>query len=429
MSGNTTVSRILQSGSSPTVIAAELARFRRNMTVLFTDIKGSTAYFSRFGDTAGLMMVHQCNELVGEIVQKHGGWVVKTIGDSVMAVFEDCRKGVTAAVQMQRSLAAKNARAQPAERVFVRIGLNYGLGIVRSNDVFGDVVNVASRVESVASAEQIVISDTVKEELGDTSDFKLRYLGQFVLKGKSEDRALFELDWNQQRPLPPTPAHGMLTVFRKSPQPPQFKLRHLARDGKVSAEYDLADRALSIGRREATLKFPDDAKMEPHHAQITVESGQVFVEPIGNAAVFFTTVGTYTLQDGDVVKMGDHLFQFSARTEALKRAAAIGTCIRDLATQLASPVAEFVSLGLSDEHFSLDREEVTWGRSQATYTFPEDVLMSRAHAKVYHRGEDFFLEDLESRNGTFLKARSKVPVPAGTRMLIGGQLLQLACIR
>src|SRR5713226_3309982 len=124
MSGSTSVSRILQSGSSPTVIAAELARFRRNVTILFTDIKGSTAYFTRFGDTAGLMMVHQCNELVGEIVQKYSGWVVKAGGDSVMAMCDECRQAVLSAVEMQRALAAKNATVQETERVFIRIGLN-----------------------------------------------------------------------------------------------------------------------------------------------------------------------------------------------------------------------------------------------------------------------------------------------------------------
>ena len=426
MSQKTSVSRILDSGSSQALIAAELEKFRRNVTVLFTDIKGSTAYFTRFGDTAGLMMVHQCNELLGEITAKHQGWVVKTIGDAVMAVFDDCKAAVRAAVAMQTALTERNAKKQDEnERVFIRIGLNYGPGIVKSNDVFGDVVNVASRVESVASAEQIVISDTLKEALGTSCDFKIRYLGQFVLRGKGEDRALFEVVWSEQNGPRPTPAHTMLTVFGKSSLVPKFRLCRLGTDGRVNAEFDLPKEAVTIGRSDAKLKFADDTLMAPKHARVSVDNGQVMIEPVDHAAVFLSIIGTYTLQDGDIVKMGEHLFRYSARTEALTRAASMGTRISDLATELAAPVAEFVNVGASDEHFPLDREEITFGRSQATYAFPDDRVMSRAHAKVYHRGEDFFLEDLESRNGTFIAARGKIPIAEGTRLQIGGQVLQL----
>jgi len=50
--------------------------------------------------------------------------------------------------------------------------------------------------------------------------------------------------------------------------------------------------------------------------------------------------------------------------------------------------------------------------------------MSRAHAKLYHRGEDFFLEDVGSRNGTFVKVRNKAPVPPGATVLVGSQVLK-----
>jgi pSer/pThr/pTyr-binding forkhead associated (FHA) protein len=51
--------------------------------------------------------------------------------------------------------------------------------------------------------------------------------------------------------------------------------------------------------------------------------------------------------------------------------------------------------------------------------------MSRAHCKIYHRGEDFFVEDLGSRNGTFIKVRGKAPVPNGATVLVGSQVFKL----
>jgi pSer/pThr/pTyr-binding forkhead associated (FHA) protein len=88
-------------------------------------------------------------------------------------------------------------------------------------------------------------------------------------------------------------------------------------------------------------------------------------------------------------------------------------------------VAEFVSLNPDGRRYPVHEEQITWGRTKATYTFPTDTSMSRAHAKVYHRGEDFFIEDVGSTNGTFVMAREKTPVPPGVILSIGGQRLKV----
>src|SRR2546430_10791388 len=76
------VTQIIQASRGNNQLLAELEKFRRFITVMFTDIKGSTAYFEKYGDVAGLMMVHQCNDSLRQIVENHGGRVVKTIGRS-----------------------------------------------------------------------------------------------------------------------------------------------------------------------------------------------------------------------------------------------------------------------------------------------------------------------------------------------------------
>jgi len=69
---------------------------------------------------------------------------------------------------------------------------------------------------------------------------------------------------------------------------------------------------------------------------------------------------------------------------------------------------------------------VQFGRTRGTYVFPDDNLMSRSHARITQRAEDFLLEDLGSRNGTFVKVRRKTPVPSGSALLIAGQLLRVS---
>src|SRR5574340_427669 len=103
---------------------AELDKFRRDITVMFTDIKGSTAYFEKYGDVAGLMMVHQCNDMLRQIVEKHGGRVIKEIGDAIMATVDDCKESERASIEMQKSLITFHAPKPEQDHVYIRIGLN-----------------------------------------------------------------------------------------------------------------------------------------------------------------------------------------------------------------------------------------------------------------------------------------------------------------
>jgi class 3 adenylate cyclase/pSer/pThr/pTyr-binding forkhead associated (FHA) protein len=426
------VTQIIQSSRGNAELLAELEKFRRTITVMFTDIKGSTAYFEKYGDVAGLMMVHQCNDMLRQIVERHGGRVVKTIGDAIMATFEDAAESVQASIEMQAALIDFNAPKPEQDHVFIRIGLNHGSGIVKSNDVFGDVVNVASRVESVALPEQIVISDSLNQQVSKLGKFKISHLGRFALKGKEGDRDLFEVTWSDGKTVRPAAAHTMVASPKAAMVLPKYKLQHIRKDGSVGSEHELKADKLTVGRTEGDLKFASDPQLSPLHASFAVEKGQLLVQDIStdHRGVYVRLIATYMLQDGDVLMMGRRALRFKEKPEAMAAGAAVGSTVTDISALLKEPVAEFMALkpdGSVDEgvRFPLTEQEVTWGRTKGTYTFPEDGFMSRSHAKVYQRGENFFLEDTGSRNGTFVKARGKSPVPVGAMVLVGGQLLKV----
>jgi class 3 adenylate cyclase/pSer/pThr/pTyr-binding forkhead associated (FHA) protein len=432
MPQSSSVTQIIQSSRKNAEILAELEKFRRTITVMFTDIKGSTAYFEKYGDVAGLMMVHQCNDALRQIVEKHGGRVVKTIGDAIMATFDDAGGSVQAAIEMQHQLIEFNKPKPEQDHVFIRIGLNYGAGIVKSNDVFGDVVNVASRVESVALPEQIVISDSLNQQVAQLGKFRISHLGRFALKGKEGDRDLFEVTWTEHKVDRPPAAHTLVTSPKASLVLPKYKLQHIRKDGSVGSEHELKGGQLVVGRAEGDLKFSNDAQLAARHARFFSEKGQLLVEDLApeGRGVYVRLIATYMLQDGDVLMMGRRAFRFKEKPEAMAAGAAVGSTVTDIASLLKEPVAEFIALkadGSVDEvaRFPLNEQEVTWGRTKGTYTFPEDGFMSRSHAKVYQRGENFFLEDSGSRNGTFVKVHGKSPVPVGAMVLVGGQLLKV----
>ncbi|MEO6120212.1 MAG: adenylate/guanylate cyclase domain-containing protein [Terriglobales bacterium] len=424
MANNEGVTKILNLTAEQMDRAAELDKLRRNITVLFTDLKGSTSYFEKYGDSAGLLMVHRCNSMLAEAVERHGGRVIKTIGDAVMAAFEDTVEAVAASIEMQEAIAADNAGKGGAEKISIRIGINYGLGIVKSNDVFGDVVNVASRVESAAAPEQILISQALYDAVAPSGRFRIQPFGTFTLKGKSKEFNLLEVQWKPGEPQPAPAAHSMIMKVLDFSEQVKVRLTQVRTDGQAGREFEVSQQSI-VGRTQGDITFPQDAQMQPQHCRLNIEVGQLWAAPIDQAPVFFSLVGTYRLEPGDIVRIGNQMFEFRVNSAAMEMGAVLGAGVGELSLLLQHPVAEFVSMGADQKHYSVLEEQTTWGRTKATYTFPTDNALSRTHAKVYHRGEDFFIEDMGSTNGTFILIREETPIPEGAILSLGGQRLKV----
>ncbi len=425
MSGNEGVTKILNLTAEQMDRAAELDKLRRNITVLFTDLKGSTSYFEKYGDSAGLLMVHRCNSMLGDVVERHGGRVIKTIGDAVMAAFEDTAEAVQASIEMQEGIAADNTGKGGAEKISIRIGINYGLGIVKSNDVFGDVVNVASRVESAAAPEQILISHALYDAVAASGRFRIRPYGTFTLKGKAKEFDLFEVEWKPGEAPPPVAAHSMIMKVLDFSKQVKVRLIQVRTDGQTGRQFEVAQQSI-VGRTEGDITFPNDAQMQSRHCRLSIEVGQLWAAPIDQAPVFFSLVGSYRLEPGDIIRIGNQMFEFRVNQAAMEMGSVLGAGVGELSLLLQHPIAEFVSMGADQKHYSVLEEQTTWGRTKATYTFPTDNAMSRTHAKVYHRGEDFFIEDMGSTNGTFIMVREETPVPEGAILSLGGQRLKVS---
>ena len=167
---------------------------KRNITILFTDIEESTKYWHKFGDVEGRLMVDRHNRLLFPVVGKFRGRIIKTIGDSIMAAFADPENAIKAAVAMQQTMAMER-QGDDSFRIRIRIGLHTGDAIVEQGDVFGDVVNVASRVENVSKGNQILLSQATISHIDDEYAFIFKRKGRFVPKGKDKDLVVYLCDW------------------------------------------------------------------------------------------------------------------------------------------------------------------------------------------------------------------------------------------
>lgn len=136
----------------------------RDIALLFTDIKGSTALYQRIGDLNAFQLVQQHFDWLRDATVRQGGAVVKTIGDAVMAAYPDAAHAVAAALDMRGAVERFN-HEQPDRAVALKIGIHHGAAIaVTLNDeldYFGQTVNIASRVQALAGAAEICLTDEV----------------------------------------------------------------------------------------------------------------------------------------------------------------------------------------------------------------------------------------------------------------------------
>ena len=183
------------------------------VTVLFTDVEGSTNMTTRRGDEAAQAIIAHPAELVRQQVEQHCGHEVKSLGDGFMVAFASARKAVACAVGIQRALEEHN-RQHPDQQVQVRIGLNTGEAIREEADLFGEAVNAAARIAAKAKGGQILLSEAVRGVLGRAKDVELVDRGRFRLKGFPERWRLYEAAWQEEeRPIAAVPALVERTPF------------------------------------------------------------------------------------------------------------------------------------------------------------------------------------------------------------------------
>jgi adenylate cyclase len=166
---------------------------RRLAAIMFTDIVGfSRQMGSNEARTLQLLDTH--NRIIQQAVAEHRGTIIKTIGDAFLVDFPSVVHGVQCAQQVHAQLQAHNAEKEKAEQIHVRIGIHSGDIVQRDGDVFGDGVNIASRLQTLAEPDTICISDIVYRDVSKKLDLgTVVSLGRPKLKNIAERFAVYAL--------------------------------------------------------------------------------------------------------------------------------------------------------------------------------------------------------------------------------------------
>jgi len=165
------------------------------VTVLFTDLAGSTAMTQALGDAGAQQVVRAHNRIVREALSQWAGKEVKHTGDGIMASFVKTSDSLDAAIQMQRE-SAKERERNPDLPLHLKIGINSGEPISEDNDLFGSTVQMSARIVDKAQADEIFVSEIVRGICaGKTYKFENR--GTYPMKGFDTDPTLYEVVWKE----------------------------------------------------------------------------------------------------------------------------------------------------------------------------------------------------------------------------------------
>ena len=164
------------------------------VTVLITDMCGSTAMAERLGDHRWLQVLRRHNEIVRRCVVNHGGSEIKNQGDGFMIAFPSARRALLCAISIQRAF-ADHRKENPDEPIEVRIGLHTGEVVREAGDLFGRNVIMAARITDQAEANEIVCSSLVKQLTDSGGDLGFDGERDVELKGLSGPHRVYTLNW------------------------------------------------------------------------------------------------------------------------------------------------------------------------------------------------------------------------------------------
>lgn len=173
-------------------------KFNKVLTVMFTDLKGSTTITETEGDLAARKLIKEHNDIVNAAINDRHGVLVKYIGDGTLSYFEDAQEALRAATDIQRGIDALNLTGKFKSLVLVRIGLHTGPCLLEDGDLFGDTINTASRFESSANAGEILLSSEAYNALSDKGEIYCRFDRTITLKGKKNAHDAYRAFWNPE---------------------------------------------------------------------------------------------------------------------------------------------------------------------------------------------------------------------------------------
>ncbi|HUN50517.1 MAG TPA: adenylate/guanylate cyclase domain-containing protein, partial [Candidatus Sulfotelmatobacter sp.] len=240
---------------------------RKLVAVLAADVEGYSRAMHR-DEEATLLTLSSHRQIIDDLIGKWHGRITGTAGDSVLAEFASVINAVNCAVAIQQALHAANVGLAEERRLLFRIGINVGDVMVKDGDIFGDGVNIAARLETLAEPGGICVTRGVRDHLRDRASFVFRDLGEQSVKNIARPvrayRVLFD---------PAAPPHVLPIAEQASDRPQGVELSPASDDPAFElAFWEAAQRSGEANELRAYLdRYPNGAFVALAEARLTEE--------------------------------------------------------------------------------------------------------------------------------------------------------------
>lgn len=279
-------------------------------TVLFADLRGSTGLFEKLGNAEAASVVTQSVALMAQIVGSCGGQVVKTLGDGLMAVFEQPQGGIEAADEMHESLDRIVAGAPQSgarrQALKLQVAMAHGEVVELNGDCFGDAVNVAARLLDSAGDNETLTTQQVLDGLEAEHRSRFRSLSKLQLRGRQEPVQVYRLDARRFGETVATLFEGSAPMLA----PDGIRLAWL----DVTRVFAGVDLPAVMGRSPQATYCIDDTRVSRSHARVEWHGGTfqvsdlsyngTYVRFAGRDEVIALRRGSCTLHGRGVICLG-----------------------------------------------------------------------------------------------------------------------------
>lgn len=260
-----------------------MARENVILAILFADIAKSTHLYETLGNKTAQTLIGACLSLLSKVTLQHNGTIIKTIGDEIMCTFPTADDAVEAGISMHRDLEQLTIDSLPGVvPPNIYVGIQFGPVIKEDNDVFGDAVNVAARMVSMAKQRQIVTTEDTIGVLKPEHKNSARIIDKTIVKGKSGEMNIYEVIWEQQ---------DATVMVDDSLDARKIESRmELTFQGRT-IEIDQNRPSVTLGRQSHNDMVVNDTRVSRSHARIEYRRGKFIL-------IDQSTNGTFALIQG-----------------------------------------------------------------------------------------------------------------------------------
>lgn len=379
-------------------------KYCKCITVMFTDLQDSTGFTKKEGDIKARLVITKHDNIVIPLI-KSTGTFIKSIGDGTLSYFCSADDALSVAIQIQEDLKHFNDKNEFNTPIHLRIGLHTGECIVEHNDIRGNIVNIASRFESLSNPDEIFLSENTYNALSPENKGRCRYLYTTAIKGISDEKfKVYKVTPEEQEAILSEACLPSLQI-KDSPEDILY-----IKSGEVT-----------IGRSDQCNLRLEDSYISRLHAKVYLKQDSYFIADLNSkfgVSVNGRKISEQRLNSGDAILLGKKTLIFTNPAQEDDNKTMADPIVESISTKSGRFIlVRITSPGETKEHFTLTPEGVTIGRNGGNNTLKlNDFSVSKNHARVWLEKGKIYIEDLNSTNGTFV----------GDQMIPAGEAFELS---